>query len=864
MQANKMISLLVGIMIVCASFTLYAANNTEGSAKAVNYTSTHYDDHNGMSQWHLTKILQDSRGFMWFSTWNGLNRFDGYEFAVFKSKPGDGNNLTSDRIRNMMFGEDGNIYCVNGDMVWRFNLKTYKFETVDSALQERYLARMNYDTSVTKTWRTFKFGEFEYDDVRQYLQDTQKNHWLMRRFGVQKISPKAKPATLLSCVPSSTVRALFMDKKKRIWVGTRDSNIVVVLDSLANFMGYLGLDGKLHQSVTQFAPTYCIYQQRNGTIWIGSKPDGAFRLTETSEGQFKVEHFNKGDAAQVKAGKAFNSSDIYNFLEDKKGRLWVATQGGGLNIIANPNAPMGEMRFYNVENSIKNFPVSNALMRRLYALGDSLVLATTTEGLLVIDNVQGDPSKLKFTRHQRESVRESSLSCSATMDVVIDRKGRVFVSTESGGVNLLLTKDLRAPQFEFRHYDTDSGMGSDAALAMTEVGDEILIQCNNQVTRLNADLGTLENFNDMFFTIASRFSDAEPMLLRDGRWLLTLENGVLVMPEQMFHQRVYVPRIVFTSFDVPDEPIDYSADNRDTLELSSTERDVTISYAALDYTDNSNIKYVTRVLEERHWWQREDSAEWSVPQENRSITLYNLSPGTYTLEVRSTNAEGLWVDNVRKLTIIVKPRIWETTFAYIMYILLTVLLVAGITYTIMYIKNLKRQREENLQAYLKLFEGHTAEHSTDEAQARASLGIESGVEAAMSESSTVAHVEPQVIISSSIINEEDDAFMRRLLDFVDENLGNSDVGVDEMASATATSRSSLNRKMKQLLGITPADFLREARMKRAKQLLATTMRGVNEIAYGCGFSDPKYFSKCFKAAEGMSPSEYRARVQNRE
>ena len=106
--------------------------------------------------------------------------------------------------------------------------------------------------------------------------------------------------------------------------------------------------------------------------------------------------------------------------------------------------------------------------------------------------------------------------------------------------------------------------------------------------------------------------------------------------------------------------------------------------------------------------------------------------------------------------------------------------------------------------------------------------------------------------------------MRRLLDFVDENLGNSDVGVDEMASATATSRSSLNRKMKQLLGITPADFLREARMKRAKQLLATTMRGVNEIAYGCGFSDPKYFSKCFKAAEGMSPSEYRTRVQNRE
>ena len=66
--------------------------------------------------------------------------------------------------------------------------------------------------------------------------------------------------------------------------------------------------------------------------------------------------------------------------------------------------------------------------------------------------------------------------------------------------------------------------------------------------------------------------------------------------------------------------------------------------------------------------------------------------------------------------------------------------------------------------------------------------------------------------------------MRRLLAFVDANLGNSSVGIDDMAAATATSSSSLNRKTKRLLGVTPADFLREARMKRASQLLLTTHR----------------------------------------
>ena len=103
---------------------------------------------NGMTQWHVTKMLQDKQGFMWFSTWNGLNRFDGYDFVVFKSRPGDGNEITSDRIRNILLGEDGNIYCANGDDVWRFNLSTYRFEPVDSVLAERFRARLDSDAAM--------------------------------------------------------------------------------------------------------------------------------------------------------------------------------------------------------------------------------------------------------------------------------------------------------------------------------------------------------------------------------------------------------------------------------------------------------------------------------------------------------------------------------------------------------------------------------------------------------------------------------------------------------------------------------------------------------------------------------------------
>ena len=59
------------------------------------------------------------------------------------------------------------------------------------------------------------------------------------------------------------------------------------------------------------------------------------------------------------------------------------------------------------------------------------------------------------------------------------------------------------------------------------------------------------------------------------------------------------------------------------------------------------------------------------------------------------------------------------------------------------------------------------------------------------------------------------------------------------------------------MGITPLDLLREARIKRACQLLTTTELTVSEVAYRCGFTDPKYFSRCFKSSVGQSPSDFK-------
>ena len=107
------------------------------------------------------------------------------------------------------------------------------------------------------------------------------------------------------------------------------------------------------------------------------------------------------------------------------------------------------------------------------------------------------------------------------------------------------------------------------------------------------------------------------------------------------------------------------------------------------------------------------------------------------------------------------------------------------------------------------------------------------------------------------IKAEDDALLKRVMKFIEENIADADIGVGDLAAAAAVSRSGLQRKLKQTMGITPQELLSEARIKRACQLLQQTDKPVAEIAYACGFNDPKYFSKCFKQSTGKTPSEYK-------
>ena len=89
-----------------------------------------------------------------------------------------------------------------------------------------------------------------------------------------------------------------------------------------------------------------------------------------------------------------------------------------------------------------------------------------------------------------------------------------------------------------------------------------------------------------------------------------------------------------------------------------------------------------------------------------------------------------------------------------------------------------------------------------------------------------------------------------------ENMRNFDLVVDDFAHAMHMSNSLLYLKCKKSFGMSPNKFIMQERLRHAVELLDRQTYNVTEVAYECGFSDPKYFSKFFKKAMGMAPSEY--------
>ena len=762
-----------------------------------------YDEEDGLPHGHVTQLLQDEQGFMWFATWNGLCRFDGYEFCTFKSHVGDGSHMPTDRFRDIALRPDGNIICRVDDDYYLFNTRSCLFsDLTDSEARqaEADVKRYRMSQSVKDPDRGKGFS----------YTDRQGNGWSAIGNGISKQISQEQHTWRLPLEPASEVKCLFTDRQGRIWLTTKgDGAVRIYHGDIRRQPDYLGPDGRLHASYTRFgAAVYSMYQSKNGTLWLGAKPEGLFRLRERADNTFETDHFTD-----------LPSTNVYSITEDHFGRLWLGTLDGGLCYTTEPESEHPRFRVP------ANYPKDVALrIHHLHlAQQGQLLMAAATDGLIVAQ-IEKDAEKMRFRRHHRESDRAESLSSSATMDILETPRSQLFIATESGGVNGIDADRLLSEQPVFRHYTARNQLlPNDVVVSLTDFGNNRLMVVGNHLVSIVDSQGVERVLDSHYFNSDYRFSEAHPLKLDHDQWLFGLMDGAFVTTTEQMSRQAYQPKVVLTGISVQGGRDNRAVTYLDTLVLQPGERNVTVRFAAIDYSAPDRINYAFRLLPRQQWSAASQAGHRSdnFIGHDRSATLLNLKPGEYLLEIRSTDADGQWLDNVRQLTIIVTPTFWESTWGHLLMVLLVVCTLGIIVYTLLYIRRIRREQHETLEKYLKLIEVRDEKQET------------------------------------RVKKQEVDPMLQRVMQFIEENIGNSEASVGDMAEAAATSRSGLQRKLKQAMGITPQDLLREARIKHACHLLRDTGKTVAEVAYACGFTDPKYFSRCFKQSTGQSPTDFK-------
>ena len=787
---------LILLLLICLCVPLAASITHDNDIRI-----QHFGESDGFSEALVQHMIQDRQGYIWLATWDGLRRYDGYRFETFKTRPGDNCPLETNRFSYLAEDGNGNIICRSNEKSYLFNTQSHRFEIYNKKVKTKV-----YHASEAVKKLVAQIKDYENIEVRILLTDRQQGIWTYTHRGLERLSQTSQTARTQKIAQQGeeVVSALLTDRQNQLWAA--DKNGYIRISRKGTPMRWLATDGTLHTTPVCFGnAAYCLYEDSKGIVWIGAKPGGLFRLTPAN-GRFIVKRFvpDEYDAYSI------NNESVYGIAEDTEHRLIIATFGGGMNIGIQQTD--GSMRFVHCGNQLKIYPKDGLLSRCVWLLSDGTALLGTNDGLYTV-SLNEPYEKMHFYVNRRQPDRASSLSNNYVMEILQTRKGEFFLATSGGGTEKILSRKLLSDTIRFQHYSVSEGIASDMNQTLAEDRDGSLwIVSAGSLSLLNTSTGVATNYWRLLSDAGEVFTEATPALLSDSSMVLGTTQGTLTLhPQQMAKSR-FVPKIVF--------------DCEKEIRLSPDERDINIRFAALDYNKNEEIVYAYRMEGIDQKWRY---------TRNNEINYASLAPGTYTLHVKSTNGDGVWVDNEETIVLHRAAHFNETPWAWMLYGLLTALLIFIVGATVKYIRMLQRELKDTRLTSKEQIELLGA-------QLKQLLPITEDVKEIHEEDGQLSH--------------EDRQFANRLKDFVTKNIDNASLSVMDMAQAMNVSRTVLFVRMKHIFDSSPNNYLLNTRINYAKRLLSESSTRVSDVAYRCGFSDPKYFSRCFKKLTGMLPKEY--------
>jgi len=481
------------------------------------------------------------------------------------------------------------------------------------------------------------------------------------------------------------IRAVYHDRENRLWFATKQNKLYIYKngEKINNlFSNQATLD--------ELGQVYTILEDHNGIIWLGTKANGLFKAEPTGKHRnvYTLTHYqaNKNDI------NSLSSNVVYSLIEDNKGRIWAGTYDEGLNLIVTKGH---QTSFLNTKNAFNNYP--EGLYRKVRHLAqdaDGNIWIGTTDGLLILDPNHGDVKNFRFRGMNKIPGDEQSLGNNDVQFIYKDSKNTMWMSTAGGGLNKAIGTDP-FKLLKFKYFTTKDGLPNDYILSCVEDNSgNLWLATQNGLSEFNLLNHHFRNYDSNDGLPQGGFSEATCLKLPGGDLLFGAIGGyILFNPDLIVNHKINTG-MAFTNLQVNNKDIPVSTDensilksdinNTPSITLQYNQNTISIDYSILDFRSPDKQVYSYRLKGLDTTWN-------ANVKTHHKATYSNLPAGNYTFQVKSTNTDLYSNIPFKSVNIIVLPPVWRTWWAYLIYAILTIILIEAIRRTALTMLRLRQR-----------------------------------------------------------------------------------------------------------------------------------------------------------------------------
>lgn len=503
------------------------------------------------------------------------------------------------------------------------------------------------------------------------------------RRGLEKLEVLKRTITRTLLTPDSEdpmdneVRAMCYDPKRHLTFLCNKRGKIFIYDAHGNHTGTITHDSKGNP----ISRPYGMSMDSKGNYWVCDKDNGVYKITPTGGG-YNIQNFRHDDNNLW----SLSSNAAYQAVEDREGNIWIATYGGGVNILRKNKA--GNYIALHSKNALKRYPLNAHQKVRTLALAkDGKVWAGTTDGILIMSMHNNNVSieQMKMTERLEDGLMSYDIVCLAS-----DAKGTMWIGTNSGGLSYATKRDEQGA-WMFKNYGIADGLPSEEIRSITfDEKNNVWFSTDHMLSSFDVKKQIFTTYSQLDGVDETMCSEGSAIMAEGGSILIGTLNGYYTIDrKKLKNERGSLLKLRITDFYLNDElqsprlnqTFDYYVPENRRVVLPSHGDEFAFRFAALNYQLQHRIVYQYKLDGYDHDWVNADKS--------RMASYRGLAAGTYRFQAKAFLLESPEAYDVRTIEVVVPPSFLLSPTAIWIYM---VLLAIGMLYGLWWYQERLRKR----------------------------------------------------------------------------------------------------------------------------------------------------------------------------